>query len=147
MSTKYVTSQLVYQVLKESITQLVVSNSDVGEAGERIVPGDLRQWLARLRLLERLLDREHGLDARVDLDDLHPEEDAPQDHRQNQQHHGRAALAGLRRSHSQRHRTALLSAALRFAWISRIVAGASGRQVCPTWRPPPHRSRHRRSWA
>lgn len=38
---------------------------------------------------------------------------------------------------SQRHRMAVLSAALRFAWISRIVAGASGRQVCPAWRRPP----------
>lgn len=54
MNTKYVTSQLVFQVLKESVAQIAVSNSDVGEAGERIVPGDLRQWLARLRLLEGL---------------------------------------------------------------------------------------------
>jgi hypothetical protein len=58
-------------------------------------------------------------------------------------------LRGLRGGFTaiQRQQTALLSAALRFAWISRIVAGASGRQVCPAWRPPPHRSRHRRSWA
>lgn len=54
MSSKYVTSQIVFQVLKESVTQIVVSKSDVGDAGDRIIPGDLRQWLARLRLLEGL---------------------------------------------------------------------------------------------
>jgi hypothetical protein len=56
-----------------------------------------------------------------------------------------ACVAGF--TASQRQRTALLKAALRFAWISRTVDGANGRQVCPAWRRPPHRSRHRRSWA
>jgi hypothetical protein len=52
VSTKYLTSLLVFEALKGSVTQLVASNSDVDDAGDRIVPRDLRQWLARLRLLE-----------------------------------------------------------------------------------------------
>lgn len=54
MNSNQLTSQLVLTVLKESVTQLIASASDSDNAGDRIVPRDLRQWLARLRLLEGL---------------------------------------------------------------------------------------------
>jgi hypothetical protein len=50
----YVTSQLVFDTLKNSIAGLVATTSDEDDVGKRIVPRDLRQWLARLRLLEGL---------------------------------------------------------------------------------------------
>jgi hypothetical protein len=52
MIGKYLTANLVYEALKFSVTELVAKPSDSDDAGDRIVPRDLRQWLARLRLLE-----------------------------------------------------------------------------------------------
>ena len=53
MNTSFLTGQLVLDTLKTSVTQFVVAPSDVDpDMGDRIVPLDLRQWLARLRLLD-----------------------------------------------------------------------------------------------
>ena len=53
MNTSFLTGQLVLDTLKTSVTQFVVAPSDVDPVmGDRIVPLDLRQWLARLRLLD-----------------------------------------------------------------------------------------------
>jgi len=53
MNTSFLTGQLVLDTLKTSVTQFVVAPSDVDpDMGDRIVPLDLRQRLARLRLLE-----------------------------------------------------------------------------------------------
>jgi hypothetical protein len=47
------TSTMVLNAIQSAVTKLVISSSDVDEnLGERIVPLDLRRWLARLRLLE-----------------------------------------------------------------------------------------------
>ena len=46
------TARMVFDATKAAAIQLAVPPSDVSdEAGDRIVPLDLRQWLARLRLL------------------------------------------------------------------------------------------------
>jgi hypothetical protein len=53
MSVAQITSQLVITTMKASMAVLVPSASDEDERlGSRIVPRDLRQWLARVRLLE-----------------------------------------------------------------------------------------------
>jgi len=45
--------KMIMRAVKESVGQLVVKPSDADDnVGDRIVPLDLRQWLARLRLLE-----------------------------------------------------------------------------------------------
>lgn len=54
MNTTYLTSHLVFETLKNSVGELVATPSDEDDAGERVVPRELRQWLARLRLLEGL---------------------------------------------------------------------------------------------
>src|SRR4029077_6077413 len=47
------TSTMVLNAIQSAVSKLVISSSDVDEnLGERIVPLDLRRWLARLRLLE-----------------------------------------------------------------------------------------------
>lgn len=47
------TSEIVMTAVKAAVSQVVVFPSDVDEnVGDRVVPLDLRQWLARLRLLE-----------------------------------------------------------------------------------------------
>jgi hypothetical protein len=53
MNTSFFSSGMVMQTVKATVTELVVSPSDVDpDMGDRIVPLDLRQWLARLRLLD-----------------------------------------------------------------------------------------------
>jgi hypothetical protein len=53
MNTKYFTSELVVTTLMQAAVSLKASASDVHPYfGERIVPLDLRQWLAQLRLLQ-----------------------------------------------------------------------------------------------
>jgi hypothetical protein len=53
MKTAYFTSQLVFTTLQQAVTQIVVGPSDSDPAlGDRIIPLDLRQYLARLRLLD-----------------------------------------------------------------------------------------------
>lgn len=53
MNSAYFTSNAVMTVLTQAITTVQVTPSDVDpNFGERIVPLDLRQWLAQLRLLE-----------------------------------------------------------------------------------------------
>lgn len=54
MNSTYLTSQLVFETLKNSVAELVAAATDEDDAGRRVVPRDLRQWLARLRLLEGL---------------------------------------------------------------------------------------------
>jgi hypothetical protein len=55
MNSTYFTSEVVMTVLTEAVTSLQPSASDTDPYfGERIVPLDLRQWLAQLRLLESL---------------------------------------------------------------------------------------------
>lgn len=53
MNSAYFTSNAVVEVLRQATLNLVAAPSDADEAlGDRIIPRDLRQWLARLRLLE-----------------------------------------------------------------------------------------------
>lgn len=53
MNTAYFTGQLVYETIKASLPKIVITPSDNDpDMGDRIVPLDLRQWLARLRLLD-----------------------------------------------------------------------------------------------
>jgi hypothetical protein len=53
MSVKAFTGELVFSTLKQAVLSVAPSPSDTDETlGERIIPRDLRQWLARLRLLE-----------------------------------------------------------------------------------------------
>ncbi len=53
MKTSFFTGQMVLDTTKASLSQFVVKPSDVDpDMGDRIVPLDLRQWLARLRLLD-----------------------------------------------------------------------------------------------
>lgn len=52
MSSKYLTSLTVFDALKNVVKEHVPTTSETDDAGDRIVPRDLRQWLARLRLLE-----------------------------------------------------------------------------------------------
>ena len=55
MNSAYFTSNAVVEVLRQATLNLVAAPSDVDEAlGDRIIPRDLRQWLARLRLLENV---------------------------------------------------------------------------------------------
>lgn len=55
MNSAYFTSEVVMTVLTQAVSGLQPSPSDVDPYfGERIVPLDLRQWLAQLRLLEYL---------------------------------------------------------------------------------------------
>jgi hypothetical protein len=48
----YLSSELVLQAKVSSVFDVNLPPSDVDEDGEHVVPFDLRQWLARLRLLE-----------------------------------------------------------------------------------------------
>jgi hypothetical protein len=53
MNSAYFTTNVVMTVLTQAVTSLTPSASDTDPYfGERIVPLDLRQWLAQLRLLE-----------------------------------------------------------------------------------------------
>jgi hypothetical protein len=53
MNSAYFTSQVVMTTLQQAVVALKVSPSDFDKnMGDRIVPLDLRQWLAGLRLLE-----------------------------------------------------------------------------------------------
>lgn len=53
MNSAFFTSQVVFSAVKAAVTQIVVTPSDNDpDMGDRIVPLDLRQWLARLRLLD-----------------------------------------------------------------------------------------------
>jgi len=53
MNSAFFTSQVVFSAVKAAVTQIVVTPSDSDpDMGDRIVPLDLRQWLARLRLLD-----------------------------------------------------------------------------------------------
>jgi hypothetical protein len=53
MNSAYFTSELVVTTLTQAVVNLTISPSDVDpNMGDRIVPLDLRQWLARLRMLE-----------------------------------------------------------------------------------------------
>jgi hypothetical protein len=53
MKSAAFTGPLVLTAMQDSVRQIVVGPSDVDpEMGDRIVPRDLRQWLARLRLLD-----------------------------------------------------------------------------------------------
>jgi hypothetical protein len=48
----HVTADVVMKMLKLAVTDFAPHVTDNAELGDRIVPGDLRRWLARLRLLE-----------------------------------------------------------------------------------------------
>lgn len=53
MKSAAFTAPLVFATLRESVKTVVVGPSDADPAmGDRVVPLDLRQWLARLRLLD-----------------------------------------------------------------------------------------------
>ena len=53
MKSSSFTSQMVFATVKMAVTQISITPSDVDpDMGDRIVPLDLRQWLARLRLLD-----------------------------------------------------------------------------------------------
>lgn len=52
MTAALMTASLVVDVLRASAVSLAAQPQDDAEHGERVVPRDLRQWLARLRLLE-----------------------------------------------------------------------------------------------
>jgi hypothetical protein len=55
VNSAYFTSNAVVEVLRQATLNLVAAPSDADEAlGDRIIPRDLRQWLARLRLLENV---------------------------------------------------------------------------------------------
>jgi hypothetical protein len=48
----YLSSELVLKASFDSVFDVTLPTSDVDDDGEHVVPFDLRQWLARLRLLE-----------------------------------------------------------------------------------------------
>ena len=55
MNTNHITSRLVLDLTRASVKDVVAGTSDRDDhLGDRIVPRDLRQWLARLRLLEQV---------------------------------------------------------------------------------------------
>lgn len=53
MNVAYFTSELVMTAVKSAVLEVSLSVSDSDDVvGDRVIPRDLRQWLARLRLLE-----------------------------------------------------------------------------------------------
>ena len=55
MNTRHFTGAVVLELTRASISAVVAGTSDQDDhMGDRIVPRDLRQWLARLRLLEQV---------------------------------------------------------------------------------------------
>lgn len=53
MNNAHFSGQMVMTAVQSAVNQIVVAPSDVDDnVGNRIVPLDLRQWIARLRLLE-----------------------------------------------------------------------------------------------
>jgi hypothetical protein len=48
----YLAADLVLSVLRTTVTDVILPTTDVDKDGKHVVPGELRQWLARLRMLE-----------------------------------------------------------------------------------------------
>lgn len=51
-TSAYIAADLILEVLRSAARDVILPTTDTDEDGEHVVPGELRQWLARLRLLE-----------------------------------------------------------------------------------------------
>jgi hypothetical protein len=48
----YLAPDIVLEVLRTTVNDMILPTTDVDEDGAHVVPGELLQWLARLRMLE-----------------------------------------------------------------------------------------------